>query len=440
MPRVPRFGRRRALANRAVDDNVDAAGALVAEATKGAAHGLHSRAPRVLRRVFRPRGVGFEPEERRARVARAYRVAEVAVDALAKHVRRGKCAEMWRLALRAARRATRDVDEKSDAMRSSDSESDDSESEDVSLSSRFARRAPSPSSPPPSKCTTARAWKRTVPSSSSSLTTRFPRWRARRDPPRCPPRMWASWRRRRTVCASPSSPRTINAPAPARVPDAAATAAGSWESAVVHAPPPPCSRSSGRFANARWTDRRRRRARSSPRSPPPPRADPPARRRMGRRRRRRTVRRRRGRRRHAPRRRVRRVTRKVRRERRQSDDRRGVARRRRRRRREMPPRRKRRRKEEKDKDEKREIVPNGRARATSMGALARVAALRAGERGEGGDGGCHRVVARHFGARRVRRVRRGRGPDSGRLRRVGRRARRANEVPTRCRRGGGCRP
>ena len=113
----------------------------MAEATKGAAHGLHSRATRVLRRVFRPRGVGFEPEERRARVARAYRVAEVAVDALAKHVRRGKCAEMWRLALRAARRATRDVDEKSDAMRSSDSESDDSESEDVSLSSFRAARA-----------------------------------------------------------------------------------------------------------------------------------------------------------------------------------------------------------------------------------------------------------------------------------------------------------
>ena len=37
------------------DDAIDAAGALIAEASKGAARGLHSRAPRLLRRALRPK-------------------------------------------------------------------------------------------------------------------------------------------------------------------------------------------------------------------------------------------------------------------------------------------------------------------------------------------------------------------------------------------------
>ena len=226
----------RALANRAVDDNVDAAGALVAEATKGAAHGLHSRATRVLRRVFRPRGVGFEPEERRARVARAYRVAEVAVDALAKHVRRGKCAEMWRLALSAARRATRDVDEKSDAMRSSGSESDDSESEDVSLSSFRAARAVSVVAAAVEVYNGARveAYGPIFELVSDHALPALAR--ASRSTSVSSEDVGELATATHRLCLAVVAAHDKRAGA-SEGPDAAATAAGSWESAVVHAPP-----------------------------------------------------------------------------------------------------------------------------------------------------------------------------------------------------------
>ena len=293
----------RALANRAVDDNVDAAGALVAEATKGAAHGLHSRATRVLRRVFRPRGVGFEPEERRARVARAYRVAEVAVDALAKHVRRGKCAEMWRLALRAARRATRDVDEKSDAMRSSDSESDDSESEDVSLSSFRAARAVSVVAAAVEVYNGARV-EAYGPIFELVRDHALPALaRASRSTSVSSEDVGELATATHRLCLAVVAAHDKRAGA-SEGPDAAATAAGSWESAVVHAPPPPCSRSrdasrtrDGRIGGGGGRARRRAPA-AAPARPACSTSDgtptPPTNRR-----------RRRGRRRHAPRRRVR---------------------------------------------------------------------------------------------------------------------------------------
>jgi hypothetical protein len=66
-----------------------------------------------------------------ARSARASKIAEHAVAALCKHTRRGKCAEMWRLVLGAARKAakeTRALDSRTSRedvhWESSDSESD----------------------------------------------------------------------------------------------------------------------------------------------------------------------------------------------------------------------------------------------------------------------------------------------------------------------------
>ena len=99
---------RRDVTAKEIENNVDAAGHLLAESMKGAAHGLHSRAPRVLRRVLRPSARVLRRDgETDADVAlsRAYDVAEKTIDALAKHTRRGKCAAMWSRALRAARRA-----------------------------------------------------------------------------------------------------------------------------------------------------------------------------------------------------------------------------------------------------------------------------------------------------------------------------------------------
>ena len=137
----------RAKTSARADDAIDAAGALIAEASKGAARGLHSRAPRLLRRALRPKtsvwrsfsrrtavkqirstavtndddgddddggdggggGASREEGEDLARLERAYLVAESAIASLAKHTRRGKCETMWALVLGAATRAARRV-------------------------------------------------------------------------------------------------------------------------------------------------------------------------------------------------------------------------------------------------------------------------------------------------------------------------------------------
>ena len=108
------------------------AGALIAEAAKGAAHGMHSRAARVLRVALRPRrveGASFFSEKEKneekhgesdgerdddaadadARLGRASAVAEHAVAALCEHTRRGKCSKLWSLLIGAARRAARET-------------------------------------------------------------------------------------------------------------------------------------------------------------------------------------------------------------------------------------------------------------------------------------------------------------------------------------------
>ena len=129
------------------------AGALIAEAAKGAAHGMHSRAARVLRVALRPRrveGASFFSEKEKneekhgesdgerdddaadadARLGRASAVAEHAVAALCEHTRRGKCSKLWSLLIGAARRAAREtLAEKrraadTDADAGSDSDSD----------------------------------------------------------------------------------------------------------------------------------------------------------------------------------------------------------------------------------------------------------------------------------------------------------------------------
>ena len=134
--------------------NLHGAGVLLAEAVKGAGKGLHSRAERVLKAAFRPRRLFLRDAEEKkknhdvypsnreastsyladswdARSARASKIAEHAVAALCKHTRRGKCAEMWRLVLGAARKAakeTRALDSRTSRedvhWESSDSESD----------------------------------------------------------------------------------------------------------------------------------------------------------------------------------------------------------------------------------------------------------------------------------------------------------------------------
>ena len=110
------------------------AGALIAESAKGAAHGMHSRASRVLRVALRPRRVedaSFFSEEKEtydekhgeesdgesdddaadadARLSRASAVAEHAVATLCEHTRRGKCSKLWSLVIGAARRAARET-------------------------------------------------------------------------------------------------------------------------------------------------------------------------------------------------------------------------------------------------------------------------------------------------------------------------------------------
>ena len=125
------------------------AGALLAEAAKGAAHGLHSRAERVLRVALRPGRVGKSvgPESERkekdsetddvddddddddadARLARASAVAEHAVAALCKHTRRGKCSRMWSMLLGAARRAARETCAGAEGKEDKDKSAADSE-------------------------------------------------------------------------------------------------------------------------------------------------------------------------------------------------------------------------------------------------------------------------------------------------------------------------
>lgn len=69
--------------DREIENNVDGAGALLSEALKGAAHGLHSRAPRLLSRILRPRLTRSEDDddaEAAVKLGRAYDVAAKAVD------------------------------------------------------------------------------------------------------------------------------------------------------------------------------------------------------------------------------------------------------------------------------------------------------------------------------------------------------------------------
>ena len=144
--------RTRAVTKKEMMNNSDAAGSLLAEAMKGAAHGLHSRAPRLLTRVLRPalmtketsdeEGGGGDDEEDTGlgRLARAYAVAEGAIDSLAKHTRRGKCGVMWTHVMRAARRACAEAggekpepDEEADEDEDDESEDDEDELSSSSL-------------------------------------------------------------------------------------------------------------------------------------------------------------------------------------------------------------------------------------------------------------------------------------------------------------------
>ena len=73
----------RAINEREVENNVDGAGALLSEALKGAAHGLHSRAPRLLSRILHPRLArteGDDEAEAAVKLGRAYDVTAKAVD------------------------------------------------------------------------------------------------------------------------------------------------------------------------------------------------------------------------------------------------------------------------------------------------------------------------------------------------------------------------
>ena len=113
------------------------AGVLIAEATKGAAHGMHSRSARVLRVALRPGRVEVEDDAGAseakdddeaaadARLARASVIAEHAVAELCRHTRRGKCSKLWSLLLGAARRAARETCADGDAA--SESETSDEE-------------------------------------------------------------------------------------------------------------------------------------------------------------------------------------------------------------------------------------------------------------------------------------------------------------------------
>lgn len=152
--------RTRAVTKKEMMNNSDAAGSLLAEAMKGAAHGLHSRAPRLLTRVLRPglmtketsdeEGDGDDTEETGlGRLARAYAVAEGAIDSLAKHTRRGKCGVMWTHVMRAARRACAEAggekpepDEEADEDEDDESEDDEDEraaADGVNAAERAAR-------------------------------------------------------------------------------------------------------------------------------------------------------------------------------------------------------------------------------------------------------------------------------------------------------------
>jgi U3 small nucleolar RNA-associated protein 20 len=157
------------------------AGALIAESAKGAAHGMHSRASRVLRVALRLRRVedasffsenetydekhGERDGERDddatdadARLSRASAVAEHAVATLCEHTRRGKCSKLWSLVIGAARRAARETlaekrradaadadaadavsDSDSDSEKCSEEEAETSDASDAAYVSESAR-------------------------------------------------------------------------------------------------------------------------------------------------------------------------------------------------------------------------------------------------------------------------------------------------------------
>ena len=148
-------GAKRRRTAKETEADLHGAGALIAEAAKGAAHGMHSRAARVLRVALRPRrveGASFFSEKEKneekhgesdgerdddaadadARLGRASAVAEHAVAALCEHTRRGKCSKLWSLLIGAARRAAletlaekrRAADADADAGSDSDSDSE----------------------------------------------------------------------------------------------------------------------------------------------------------------------------------------------------------------------------------------------------------------------------------------------------------------------------
>jgi hypothetical protein len=153
----------RAITVKEVENNVDGAGHLLAEAIKGAAHGLHSRAPRLLTRLLKPRlprtaggaeGDDVEKEQEEqggeggasVRLGRAYDVAAKAIGAVAQHTRRGKCAVMWEETLGAASRAASAVvrglsgggDDSDDE---DDEDSDDEDDSEEGAASRKVQRA-----------------------------------------------------------------------------------------------------------------------------------------------------------------------------------------------------------------------------------------------------------------------------------------------------------
>ena len=145
--------RTRAATKKEMLNNSDAAGALLAEAMKGAAHG------RALARAASARpnppstqtsadgGRGDETDGTKPsatsssdeRLARAYTVAEGAVDSLAKHTRRGKCGVMWEHVLRAARRACADAGGEKRGGEEEEEEEEEEE-DDESDSDRGKRR------------------------------------------------------------------------------------------------------------------------------------------------------------------------------------------------------------------------------------------------------------------------------------------------------------
>ena len=127
---------RRSKTAKEMHDGVDGAGHLLAEAVKGAAHGLHSRAPRILSRVLTPvmpregEGEGDGNRGADARLERAYSIAAVAVDVVAKHTRRGKCEVMWEAILGAASKAAANVVRRLESAAATASDDDDDDEDE----------------------------------------------------------------------------------------------------------------------------------------------------------------------------------------------------------------------------------------------------------------------------------------------------------------------